>query len=245
MADRDAYDSGVMRTLWLAWPHTFGRDIRKDIDVIAKAGRFAAPRQAVGAGQAFSGVMKSVSAFFDGGMFVLSRKQKNWKFGGIVTRDLDHVDSGLVTAFGDNVSVNSSAFEATKKAFFEECPEACDLLERYETLSQQYLHCEDKDKGSRLKDQALRAGAHLVVLAHEFQARREERTNETVIARKLVQIIAITEGARAAELTPQDVYQGLKSAANEGESLTIHTMAAAIDNELYSQKMAGSLNLES
>lgn len=242
MADRSGYNSGLTRRLWLAWPSTFGRDIRKDMEIIGNAGRFAAPGQAVGVGRAFADVMESVGDFFEGDGFVLYQTQENRKFGGKPQRNLDHLDSGLLTAFGDSIYMDSDDFEATKKLFFEGCPEAADLLQRYETCGKEYLHCEEADKGSRLKDQALRAGVHLVLLAHEFQARREGRRNETVFARKLVEIIAITEGSRAGELTREHVYQGLKIAANEGECLSANTMAAAIENELSLQKMAGSLN---
>lgn len=230
MAGGDWEISNANRVFWQIWSHTFGKDVREDFENIREAGRFAA------AGKAFSDVMASIDAFFTGGGLLSYSSPP--KKPGVAQLRLDHLDSGLRATLGEGAYVDPEQFEEGKERFFNECSNAGELLQHYESAMEEYLHCEDTSGQARLKDEALRAGAHLVLLAHAFQAEQDGRKREAIFAKKLLEIITVTEGMQAGQLTRKNVYEGLRIAAGECKELDANTIPAVVESEFFLRGVA-------
>ncbi len=233
MSDSRMYDSSLVRAFWLVWPHSFGQDIGKDIGIIQEAGRFAVSGGAVGCGRAFEEIMNGINSFFKGqrNLFCRSTGQKF----GLRARELNHLDSGLAAAFEEEVRGEPEVFTATKSRFFAECPEAADFQEFYESGMERFLH---NSEDARSKDQALRAGARVVLLAHHYQASRDGWLEAAAFARKLSDIVDLTSGGWAYRLTRKDVYHSLKVTVDECARPNADTIAAAIQNEFSLRRVA-------
>lgn len=221
--------SDLKRAFYLAVPYTFGRDIRKDLGVIKALEQNIPATGGAAFLQAFSSVMESVEEFFSGNNYCPSEELR-------VCRRLGHLDSGLAKAFG---TCDLEAFLSRREVFLDWDDSRAALEETYRLgVEDVAFRANDPQIEGPARDRAIRAGVHLVLLAHEDQARLDGRSNEVIVARKLAQIIDVTEGMQASWLTRKSVYEGLKVAADECAGLNAKTIAAGIENEFLLRGMA-------
>lgn len=200
--------SGLRRVFYLAVPYTFGKDIRRDLSVIRVLARNVPLAGGNTFPQTFLFVMGSVEEFFSGGAYCPSEEIRT-------CRRLNHLDSGLAKAFG---SCDLETFLSRRKVFLDADNSRPSLEELY-SLGVEDVAFQDNDPqvAESARDRAVRAGIHLVLLAHEEQARLDGRLNEAIVSRKLLEIITVTEGAQASQLTRKDVFQALEAAVKEIE----------------------------
>ncbi|MCB9978261.1 MAG: hypothetical protein H6862_01465 [Rhodospirillales bacterium] len=221
--------SDLRRAFYLAMPCAFGKDIWKDLGVIKALEQHMPATDGTAFSQAFSSVMGSVEEFFSGNDYCPSEELR-------ICRRLGHLDSGLAKAFG---TCDLEAFLSRREAFLEQDDRRAELEEAYRLgVEDVAFRANDPQIEEPARDRAIRAGVHLVLLAHEDQARLDGRPNEVIVAGKLANIMAVTEGMQSGWLTRKIVYDGLKVAADECAGLNGKTIAAGIENEFLLRGMA-------
>lgn len=219
----------LKRAFYLVMPYTFGKDIRKDLDVIKVLAQDVSSTEEASFSQAFSSVMESIEDFFSGNAYCPSERNRS-------CRRLSHLDSGLAKAFG---ACDLETFLPYREAFLAAGSDRAGLEEVY-SLGVEDVAFRDNDPqiAEPARDRAIRAGVHLVLLAHEDQAKLDGREAEAIVSRKLLEIISVTEGPQADQLTRRAVYDDLKIAAEKCAQMNVKPIAAGIENEVLLQRMA-------
>lgn len=230
-------DWALDRACYLNYPHNFGENVREDLDWIKDAWGFAGTGVKPDVRRAFESVTDSVNALFQGDRIVFRLSEDRKRAIGRIY--LGFLDSAFLAALDRNQDgVDCDTFDAAKKRFLEECPGAAELLGRSKDCDSALSLSEDEAESRRLVSQSLCHDVRFILLAHENHARRDGRRSEEIFARELGKVIAITEGQEAREMTPEDVYQILKTAADECEDLNV-SMAIAGDGNDFSLLQMG------
>lgn len=161
----------LKKQFWMMMPGSFGTNVQSDVQTILKAAAFVIPDSTMQR-DAFDRVMRSVRSLFEGELYPDK-----------------YLDSGLAAALKEYPKADSKAFEAEKERFFEARPHAEGVYQRYEEGKERILLTEDRKEQDLLIDKALRNAVRLVLLAHEFKAQEEGRTDEAAFAQALGDIV--------------------------------------------------------
>jgi hypothetical protein len=233
--DPSVYKMPLAQAFYTALPHRFGVDLRADFATFEHIARFVVEKSACKSGKnsrpfedAVDQIFISLHQFFEGSSQVHNTPYSEYE--PIRWHKLGHLDSGMQGAFKSSFEPD---FLVLKEAFFQEMDESRNSKNQYYAALEWAVVNTDPESRKKAEQKALLEGARLTLKAHLFHAERAEQDHgaETLLARKLLELIDVVAGMQASFLTRKMVREAFEVTANECAQMNAESVTAAVKNE--------------